>query len=972
MEEKMITRGSQWRKWDLHLHSKYSKESRTKMDIQEIFESAIKNEISMISITDHSNFDALDEIWDIYENGVVESGKVKDLVDFLPGIELKTDKGKSGVHLIAIFPKWINIRGTYKKADKKTLYDNFCSQLSLTESVIESNGDNDYSKGLLASPVEFDKAVKLTHELGGIIIVHGGDKHGSIENEMQHAKTSKPTSEELYNHLNITKTEIISNKIDVIELPNFNRREARNADFYKTCFEKPCMLASDSHERADYDSITKYTWVKADCTFEGLRQALIDYDNRICLKELPEELDRVKKNPTKYIDEITIDWEDGYKGEKGIWFKGIKVPLNSGLVSIIGNKGNGKSALAEVVAWISDSKNYTKFAFLNNKKFLKNKLANNFVGSLKWKNSEEKVSRNLAELPEMTNVERVQCIPQQYFEEICTDTELQKFTEEINSVIFSRLSEEEREGEKSLEALIEKYSKASESAIHYLNADLNDVNKEIIELEKKLQPSYSDFQKSLLKEAKDQSEAHDKICPEKIEKPVLSEEIQEKYETLEKEIRELEKRIEDAEDDVIEKNKASNKLFRCLELLDEFKNRIETEKSKLSIQLEEFDINADDIVCLTVNKNPIEEKKKVIDDALVVTKGLINDKENGYRAQLSKKQADKKIIVAEEDKNIHAYDKYINEYQEWMKQKREKEEAVKKIEEELVYIKEKIMEDLEPLYERRKKNSVDICNEKKKIVSIYNRFKNPVDEFLQSNAELLNDYSISIRAGLVIEERLPTELFEFVNKQKKNAFREDNYQLNKSVEELSAIESIDQYSQIPEMIVKCLKDYSIDVESQIKTNKLLEFYNYLYGMSYISNKYELISDEKTLDNLSPGERGALLLIFYLLLDLRDIPLIIDQPEDNLDNQSVARVLVPFIQAAKKRRQIILVTHNPNLAVVADSDQIIYVRIDKEDDQKVSILAGGIEDPKINDSIVTILEGTMYSFRKRDEKYIVSR
>ena len=125
----MINRGSQWRKWDLHLHSKYSKESRTKMEIKDIFENAIKNEICMISITDHSNFDALDEIWDIYENGVVDAGKVKDLVDFLPGIELKTDKGKSGVHLIAIFPKWINIRGTLKKADKKTLYDNFCSQL---------------------------------------------------------------------------------------------------------------------------------------------------------------------------------------------------------------------------------------------------------------------------------------------------------------------------------------------------------------------------------------------------------------------------------------------------------------------------------------------------------------------------------------------------------------------------------------------------------------------------------------------------------------------------------------------------------------------------------------------------------------------------------------------------------------------------------------------------------------------------
>lgn len=130
-----------------------------------------------------------------------------------------------------------------------------------------------------------------------------------------------------------------------------------------------------------------------------------------------------------------------------------------------------------------------------------------------------------------------------------------------------------------------------------------------------------------------------------------------------------------------------------------------------------------------------------------------------------------------------------------------------------------------------------------------------------------------------------------------------------------------------------------------------------------------MSDGKTLDKLSPGERGALLLIFYLLLDLRDIPLVIDQPEDNLDNQSVAKVLVPFIQAAKNRRQIILVTHNPNLAVVADSDQIIHVKIDKENDQLVEVEAGGIEDDTINQSIVTILEGTMLSFKKRELKYI---
>lgn len=191
----------------------------------------------------------------------------------------------------------------------------------------------------------------------------------------------------------------------------------------------------------------------------------------------------------------------------------------------------------------------------------------------------------------------------------------------------------------------------------------------------------------------------------------------------------------------------------------------------------------------------------------------------------------------------------------------------------------------------------------------------------------------------------------------------------KTIEELSDIESIEEYLDIPKKIIEKMSEFPDGIIPQIKESKMLDFYNYLFGLRYLTNKYELVSDGKTLDKLSPGERGALLLIFYLLLDLRDIPLVIDQPEDNLDNQSVAKVLVPFIQAAKNRRQIILVTHNPNLAVVADSDQIIHVKIDKENDQLVETEAGGIEDDVINQSIVTILEGTMLSFKKRELKYI---
>jgi ABC-type lipoprotein export system ATPase subunit len=77
------------------------------------------------------------------------------------------------------------------------------------------------------------------------------------------------------------------------------------------------------------------------------------------------------------------------------------------------------------------------------------------------------------------------------------------------------------------------------------------------------------------------------------------------------------------------------------------------------------------------------------------------------------------------------------------------------------------------------------------------------------------------------------------------------------------------------------------------------------------------------------------LIFYLLVDNGDIPLIIDQPEGNLDNQSVFKMLIPCIKEAKKRRQIIIVTHNSNLAVVCDAEQILHAQIDKTNELAIS-------------------------------------
>ena len=160
-----------------------------------------------------------------------------------------------------------------------------------------------------------------------------------------------------------------------------------------------------------------------------------------------------------------------------------------------------------------------------------------------------------------------------------------------------------------------------------------------------------------------------------------------------------------------------------------------------------------------------------------------------------------------------------------------------------------------------------------------------------------------------------------------------------------------------------------NVQSQLKkSSSAEELYNKIFSLEYLKPIYNLKWDDKELDQLSPGERGNLLLIFYLILDQNDIPLIIDQPEENLDNQTVFNTLVPCVKDAKKRRQIILVTHNPNLAVVCDADQVIHSRIFKNDNNEVVYTPGSIEYPDINQKIIDVLEGTKPAFDKRDSKY----
>jgi ABC-type lipoprotein export system ATPase subunit len=80
------------------------------------------------------------------------------------------------------------------------------------------------------------------------------------------------------------------------------------------------------------------------------------------------------------------------------------------------------------------------------------------------------------------------------------------------------------------------------------------------------------------------------------------------------------------------------------------------------------------------------------------------------------------------------------------------------------------------------------------------------------------------------------------------------------------------------------------------------------------------------------------------------------------------LLVPVLSEAKKKRQIIMATHNPNLAVVCDAEQVIYSSFDRKNASTITYVSGAIENPEINKHVVDVLEGTMPAFQNRRDKY----
>lgn len=958
----MINKGSEWNRWDLHFHTPSSYDYKDKtVSSRDIVDEMIRNNISVFAVTDHHIIDV-----ERY-NEIKLIGEEKG-VTVLPGIEFLSDsRGRDPVHFIGVFSESCDVEFVWGQIQNRT-------------KIADVKGS-----GMKVNEVYCDlpETIKIIKELGGIVTIHAGDKSNSVEN-ITH---SLP-------HGAAQKTEI-AKSVDIYELGKESDQDGyRDIVFPAIGKNIPMIICSDNHDINNYQ-IKQKLWIKGSPNFEGLKYALSEPDERFYIGDEPEVIGRIKGNKTKYIRELQIR-RTGRLDAENVWFEDVIIPINGELVTIIGNKGSGKSALADIVALCCDAEHAGDYLFLHKSKFKRKGLADRFSASVVFASGTNTGSKQLDYEVPQSEQPLVRYLPQSYFEKVCNEIgKVEALRSEIEKVVFQYVPQNKRMQKESFRELVEFRKEAVEKEIYHLIEGIHEVNSRIISLEDKCDPDYRKNLLSKKKHKEDELKAHVDEIPLTVENPAVRDKSPEAVKRKEA----LDALLEKKDKLGVELNNIRSNVTNCalqIEELQSIKREVRFRCQELNAFVDEegvrtqaLGVNLRDVIKIEFDEGAFEQAIKSLVDRLGESeKELVLDDEFKSKKHEELNALSRYERMAHEIKDLQSkfsgeqlrYQKYLDEMIQWEKTKSEitgdkdKVDSLAHIEASIEYVEKQLPADLLKLRSQRKDLSLDIFRRKSEIKQIYDETKKEIDEKLSGSSVT----GLSIESSFYTSSSCEASILNNIRQNRTGSFygSEDGRMLLH--DELIMPTDWNAAEDVGKFLDKIIEYLENDMRKGIGKGSAtfigdlvkdrVELYNYIFSLNYLNPHYDLRQNGKSLEQLSPGEKGALLLVFYLVLDKDDIPLIIDQPEDNLDNNSVAKVLVPYIREAKKNRQIIMVSHNPNLAVVSDSEQVIRVAIDKEGGNRFSCVCGGIENSKVNGEIVDVLEGTMPAFTTRKIKY----
>ncbi len=866
-------KGSEWRRWDLHYHTPSSFDvSETAITNDGIIENLLKRGIDVVAITDHHRID-VDRIRSLND---ISSGRIT----ILPGIEFRSELGgKASVHFIGIFPE-------YCIDNLIDLWTKISGKLSLTQSDISTNGGDE------AIYVDFKETAKLIHELGGIVTVHAGSKSNSIE-KIVHATSYQRQ----------LKVDLISQCIDIFETSGANDAE----DYKKIVFPKigqeyPLITCSDSHHRSS-DS-KRFTWIKADPTFAGLKQVVFEPQERVRIQDNSPAREYEKSYFSKIYASGNI-----INGE-AVSYKNTELPLNQNLIAIIGGRGTGKSLLLDCLlksfnvhqtnASIDENRyssiypdnfesTFTKQDGVNIKSSLKNQQG---ISYLHVRQGE---IQNVAQSPvELSN----------------------KIKELLRIDISDNYSENDLNIKEKLDKILE-----INNWLNWKNKNGQLTNKE----------EYCDrgikYYKDLIKNVSS-NQTQEAVSKYKVN--------QEEINNDSNVIAALNLKIKEVDEFYSSINEFINSMNNYHKLPTE-KQLKTCDLSVISSALAKFKIEIEN------KKNVLSGHNEKIKSNLIST-GINQDistlleKVEEYQQNLNGFEVHKDKIIdlrKELESSINNRNALIDDV------KRELEQEVEKI--------NKSFQDLKTGKLSWTQEQSELVNTILADINITAEITFDLDTFYEGISTLLNGSKFRTAGGIDKETRIRNMIGI--------SSKEDFYLLCKG-------ESVCNQAE-----TKLTLDEICDQGDLFLSNVNYSLYDYIFlkqhYRKYLRVVPKLTYKGKSPEKLSVGQRGTFYLCLRLATDPFGSPFVFDQPEDDLDNEFITETLVPIFKEIKKYRQVIIATHNANLVVNADAEQVI---IAKNENEKISFSSGALEDTNIKDDVCRILEGGKSAFMSRENKY----
>jgi ABC-type lipoprotein export system ATPase subunit len=1022
--------GSTWKKWDLHVHTPSSLvHNYPGANQDEAWEAflvdleALPPEFKAIGINDYIFIDGYERA----RKAKLEQGRLSNIDLLLPVIELRLDKfagvvkkEKDGTYSQSGWNR-INLHVIFDTMDPAVIQQQFLNALTPSYQLIPDSSD---LKGKWKGVITRDSLAGL-----GKMIVDSApeDKKGDYGPHLREGFNNLCVSlEKVVEALDkpyftgkfliaVGKTEWANLKWDDQSIAE-KRNIINQADLVFTAAENPAeyhaarkklsesnvkttlLDCSDAHApRAskDKDRIGNcFTWIKADATFDGLAQAITEFEDRVFIGDMPPKRLLVEANRTKYASRIRIKRKPG-SALTDPWFN-VDMPLSHDLVAIIGNKGSGKSAMADIAALAGDTKNFRSFSFLKDTRFRnpRTKLAQHFLGAVQWHDGTES-ERQLDQDPSETSVERVKYLPQSYLETLCNelgDGGSATFDTELRKIIYTHVPDEARLGYSSMDDLLGFKVAEIDSAREQVVKEISKANAEILHTERRLTPEFKQSLQEQLEAKTAELKSLEASKPTPVEDPTASDATEEESKAATERIQALEDELKDLHDQerrLRDKKAVEAKrqavLIRIAQAIANHKKAYDHFLAELTPMLAEADadLRASDVVELRVDMSQIDALGNTTKESIAtIDATLANQEPTGLLKRREAAEASTAEMKSKLGEKQRLFIIFKDQVARWERAKVElvgsndKAQSIEWFKAEIESLRA-LPAKLAELRKRRVELAMSVHEQLGKTVDEYRRLYGPVQEFVKSAARM--DMHLPLEFAVRIEESdFQDQFFPRLNRQVRGSFAgvdESNQLMRGLLKEvdfgdvdstLRFLEAIDDMLHFDRRETGAGRETRI-VDQLRKGGEPQDILDYLYGMSYLAPRYSLTFNQQEISQLSPGERGLLLLVFYLLVDKDDIPLIIDQPEENLDNQTIFKVLVKCIKEAKQRRQVIMVTHNPNLAVVCDAEQIICATCDKATNT-FSYISGGIESPIIKSTVVEILEGTEPAFKNRKRKY----